>query len=80
MRYTRIIDLRGMSFWDREHEVGHAIGFARMGEAVTVIEDHDPAPLIESFAIAGPSPFRLRYLERGPRKWAVRIEPPPTAA
>lgn len=43
------------------------------GEAFTLINDHDPAPLRHQFNATRPNQFDWSYLESGPVVWRVSI-------
>lgn len=43
------------------------------GEALVLVNDHDPLPLYYQFTCEYPGNFRWDYLERGPETWRVRI-------
>ena len=43
------------------------------GEAMVLVNDHDPVPLYYQFAAEHRGGFRWDYLERGPERWRVRI-------
>jgi uncharacterized protein (DUF2249 family) len=43
------------------------------GEAMILINDHDPKPLYYEFASERPGPIDWAYLEQGPEVWRVRI-------
>ncbi|MBL8288743.1 MAG: DUF2249 domain-containing protein [Rubrivivax sp.] len=56
------------------------------GEGFDVLDDHEPAALYQEFGRRHGGEFRWCCVERGPRRWRVRIErlgrgePPPAAA
>ena len=43
------------------------------GQAFTLINDHDPAPLRHQFNATRPDQFDWSYLEQGPVVWRVSI-------
>jgi uncharacterized protein (DUF2249 family) len=43
------------------------------GQAFTLINDHDPAPLRHQFNATRPDQFEWSYLESGPVVWRVSI-------
>jgi len=43
------------------------------GQAMVLVNDHDPVPLYYQFAAEHRGAFRWEYLERGPERWQVRI-------
>ena len=49
--------------------------FARLtpGQAIRLINDHDPKPLYYQFNFEHPGEVGWEYLEEGPEVWQVRI-------
>lgn len=43
------------------------------GQALEIVNDHDPAPLGHHFHHTRPGQFEWEYLEAGPLQWRVRI-------
>ncbi|MCX7169943.1 MAG: DUF2249 domain-containing protein [Proteobacteria bacterium] len=43
------------------------------GEALTLINDHDPKPLFYQFQAESGGQFTWDYVETGPETWRVRI-------
>lgn len=43
------------------------------GQALVLINDHDPRPLFYQFSVERPGQFTWEYLEQGPEVWRVRI-------
>lgn len=43
------------------------------GEALLLVNDHDPIPLYYQFACEQRGTFRWEYVERGPDTWQVRL-------
>lgn len=46
------------------------------GEALLLINDHDPRPLFYQFQAEAGGEFTWEYLENGPEVWQVRIGKP----
>lgn len=44
------------------------------GEAMILINDHDPRPLRYQMSAERPDGFEWKYLEEGPATWRVRID------
>ena len=44
-----------------------------VGQAMELVNDHDPMPLQQQFQAELPGGFTWDYLERGPQRWHVRI-------
>lgn len=70
---TNTIDLRQIAPPAR-----HALIFSRFealqpGQALELINDHDPQPLNAQFQLRSPGLFSWSYLEQGPQVWRVAI-------
>lgn len=70
---THAIDLRSVTPRDR-----HALIFARFdalqpGQALELLNDHDPQPLRVQFENRAFGQYDWRYIESGPASWRVRI-------
>ena len=50
------------------------------GEALLLVNDHDPKPLFYQFQAESPGEFTWEYLENGPDVWRVRIGKAPAGA
>lgn len=50
--------------------------FARLnsGDAMVIVNDHDPKPLYYQFAAEMPDQFKWTYVEQGPETWRVEIK------
>jgi len=69
-----LVDVRAIA--PRE---GHPLIFStfrglRLGQAMELVNDHDPRPLYYQFAAEIPGAFTWEYLERGPETWRVAIK------
>lgn len=70
---TTTIDLRAIAPRER-----HALIFARFdalrpGQALQLVNDHDPQPLRYQFEDRSYGQFEWTYLEAGPELWRVQI-------
>ena len=70
---TTTIDLRSIAARER-----HALIFARFdalqpGQALELVNDHDPQPLHQQLQAQMPGGFSWTYLESGPETWRVKI-------
>ena len=70
---TTTIDVREIAPRER-----HALIFARFdalqpGQALQLVNDHDPRPLRYQFEDRSQGRFEWSYLEAGPQLWRVRI-------
>jgi uncharacterized protein (DUF2249 family) len=50
------------------------------GQALELINDHDPQPLNAQFELRSPGQFSWNYLENGPQVWRVEISKSAKAA
>lgn len=71
-----VIDVREIP-----HARRHPTIFARFdrlapGEAFTLVNNHDPRPLLGQFEFAHPGAFTWDYVESGPQVWRIRIGRP----
>jgi uncharacterized protein (DUF2249 family) len=67
------IDVREIAPFER-----HALVFSRFdalqpGQALQLVNDHDPRPLRFQFEDRSPGQFDWAYLEAGPALWRVQI-------
>lgn len=44
-----------------------------VGQALEIVNDHDPRPLLGQFQRTRPEQFHWQYLQAGPTRWHVRI-------
>ncbi len=71
---TLSMDLRSIAPRER-----HSLIFARFdallpGQALELVNDHNPKPLRHQFEDRAPGAFIWSYLDAGPKIWRVRIE------
>lgn len=67
------VDVRDMVPRERHPLIFRAFGALQVGEALKLINDHDPRPLYYQFEAELPGAAGWEYLEEGPDTWAVRI-------
>ncbi len=67
------LDLRALPPDVRHGWVFQAFDALGPGEALVLVNDHDPAPLLQQFKFVRPGQSESQYLERGPTDWRVRI-------
>ncbi|WP_341678093.1 DUF2249 domain-containing protein [Niveibacterium sp. SC-1] len=70
------IDVRRVIPRDRHALIFGIFDVLPDGEALVLINDHDPRPLHHQFQIEHPERFSWEYLEQGPERWQVRIAKP----
>ena len=66
------IDVRTVAPRDRHPLIFSTFGRLQRGEALELVNDHDPRPLYYQFNDQVPGAFAWEYLERGPL-WRVAI-------
>ncbi len=69
----RELDLRNLPPEMRHGLVFQTFDALGPGEALVLVNDHDPAPLLQQFRFVRPGQAESEYLERGPIDWRVRI-------
>lgn len=68
------IDVRTIPPRERHPKIFQTFDALASGEALTIVNDHDPRPLRYQFAAERPDTFEWTYLEEGPDVWRVRID------
>jgi uncharacterized protein (DUF2249 family) len=69
----RTLDVRDVSPRDRHPLIFDTFDQLGSGEAMELINDHDPKPLYYQFLAEYPQAVDWEYLEQGPEVWRVRI-------
>jgi uncharacterized protein (DUF2249 family) len=77
---VQTLDLRPLPHGGRHQLVFATILALKPGEAVEIINDHDPKPLSYMLAAEHPGQFGWTYVEEGPDDWRVRIDRLPAEA
>jgi uncharacterized protein (DUF2249 family) len=67
------IDVRSIAPRDRHPLIFTTFGKLVPGQALVLVNDHDPAPLYHAFENAMPGRFGWDLLEEGPDLWRVAI-------
>ncbi|HPP46145.1 MAG TPA: DUF2249 domain-containing protein [Accumulibacter sp.] len=70
------IDVRHIIPRERHPLIFSAFDALAAGEALLLVNDHDPKPLFYQFQAESKSAFTWEYLESGPEVWQVRIGKP----
>ncbi len=58
---------------ERHAKIFQAFDGLQMGEALVIINNHDPRPLLNKFNEERPAQFSEEYLVEGPTEWKVKI-------
>ena len=67
------VDVRALECQDRHSIIFSTFGKLPAGQAMELINDHDPRPLRNVFQAQYPNAFGWEYLEQGPDTWRVAI-------
>lgn len=67
------IDVRALAPHERHPLIFSAFGSLGAGQAMELVNDHDPQPLHQQFQARLPGQFDWNYMERGPHTWRVAI-------
>ena len=67
------IDLRQIEPYARHAMIFSSYAALLPGQALELVNDHDPAPLNAQFKLRAPGQFSWNYLEQGPQVWRVQI-------
>jgi uncharacterized protein (DUF2249 family) len=70
---TARIDVRTIAPRERHPLIFSTFGALPPGEALELVNDHDPRPLFYQFNAELPGQFSWDYLEQGPDTWRVAI-------
>lgn len=68
-----ILDVRDLACQDRHAQIFATFAGLQDGQALELVNDHDPRPLRAHFDIRHPGGYDWTYLERGPETWRVQI-------
>lgn len=68
-----VVDVRSMPPRSRHPAIFGAWSELRGGDALILVNDHDPLPLFFQFSCEHSGQFRWEYVEKGPDVWRVRI-------
>jgi uncharacterized protein (DUF2249 family) len=77
---TTTIDVRTMVPRERHPRIFETFDRLAPGEALRLVNDHDPKPLYYQFQIERQGQVDWEYLEQGPQVWQVRIRKTAPAA
>jgi uncharacterized protein (DUF2249 family) len=71
--FKTAIDVRDIPPQERHSLIFRTFDELRPGEALLLINDHDPKPLYYQFQRGQDGNFNWQYLEEGPGVWQVQI-------
>jgi len=67
------VDVRPMPPAQRHATIFRTFDTLASGQAMMLVNDHDPKPLYYQFAAEMPGKFQWDYQEQGPHVWRVAI-------
>ena len=67
------LDLRPMPPFERHEKIFHTWDGLKAGEALKIINDHDPKPLWYQFEVEHKGKYKWEYEQKGPKDWIVEI-------
>jgi uncharacterized protein (DUF2249 family) len=70
---TALVDVRTIAPRERHPLIFSTFRSLTQGQAMELVNDHDPRPLYYQFQAESPGAFGWDYLEMGPDTWRVRI-------
>jgi hemerythrin-like domain-containing protein/uncharacterized protein (DUF2249 family) len=71
--YTATVDARILPIPQKHPTIFRTFEGLPVGQAMLLVNDHDPKPLYDQFAAERTGQFEWRYLENGPEVWKVEI-------
>ena len=70
---TVTLDVRPIPAPSKHPAIFHTFDALALGEAMELVNDHDPRPLRYQFMMEREGKFEWTYLEEGPQVWRVNI-------
>ena len=67
------VDVRSIAPRERHPKIFSTFRALTSGQAMELVNDHDPRPLYYQFQAEMPGAFTWEYLEQGPETWRVAI-------
>lgn len=67
------IDVRALAPSERHSTIFGSFDDLLPGQALQIVNDHDPQPLRRQLDSRSPGQFQWAYLEQGPSQWRVLI-------
>ena len=68
------IDVRTIPPYERHARIFGQFDDLEVGQALVIVNDHDPVPLRRQFEGRTPGQFNWSYLQAGPALWRVQID------
>ncbi len=70
---VKLIDVRAVPPAQRHPLIFGTFDALDIGQALEIVNDHDPVPLNHQFHQTRAGQFDWQYLEAGPHRWHVRV-------
>ena len=67
------IDVRTIAPYERHAQIFGRLDALGAGEALQIVNDHDPVPLHMQLENRAPGQFQWAYLQSGPQLWQIEI-------
>lgn len=74
MEQQVLVDVRAMPPRERHPKIFKAWEDLPVGNALKLVNDHDPKPLFYEFSAERPGEFEWTTVEKGPEQWSVLIK------
>ena len=68
------IDVRSIPPYQRHQQIFAQVDALQVGQALQIVNDHDPRPLRYQFDDRKAGQFDWSYVESGPQTWRVNIK------
>lgn len=68
-----VIDVRTIAPYERHARIFGQLDALGTGQALQIVNDHDPVPLRMQLEARAPGQFQWAYLQAGPALWQVEI-------
>lgn len=78
--FKTTVDVRSIAPRERHPLIFGTFDRLAAGQALLLVNDHDPKPLFYQFQAESPGEFTWDYLESGPEVWQVKIGKPQAGA
>ena len=67
------IDVRAIAPHQRHQQIFAQVDALRVGEALQIVNDHDPVPLRHQLEARAPGQLQWAYVQAGPDLWRVQV-------
>ncbi|MBS0392919.1 MAG: DUF2249 domain-containing protein [Comamonadaceae bacterium] len=68
-----VIDVRTIAPFERHARIFGQLDALAAGQALQIVNDHDPVPLHRQLDARAPGQFQWTYLQAGPDLWQIEI-------